>query len=409
VSVQPPSARETPGARAGAVAEETAGTPRDHLFDALIQQRERLAQEVTKSVRAAIPSYAGVDPVAHVAGSMVTVSLALSAARSGGAEIDRAQMRQLIAVSRERSSTGVPLEDMVRGWHQSCRIIVERARITGAEMGISQQTTLDLVDGILLVTEHAHRLVHEAYRADTVAAANGGERLRVAFVLAALQGTIPASQLMEQATSFELDIDRPHRALRTRPTSGLELEQMRRMLRLERARPAREGMAAELDGDLVAIIVDPPSGELQRIVGGIGEPVPLVELPESFRLAGRALRAAATFGLTGIHDMGSLGLRPAVVDDQDVGRALGARYLDRVVGEPSGEDLLDSLRGWFEAGMHVGRAASELFVHPNTLRYRISRFETLSGADLRDHQIAFEVWWALEHQQIATRSQRTSA
>lgn len=406
MSAQPlSSARETP--RTGADAAQTPATPRDHLFDALAQQHELLAQEVTRSVRAAIPSYAGVDPVAHVAGSMVTVSLALSAARSGGAEIDRAQMRELIAVSRERSSTGVPLEDMVRGWHQSCRIIVDRARVTGAEMGISQQTILDLVDGILLVTEHAHRLVHEAHRADTLAAGNDDERLRRAFVLAALRGTLPASRLLEQAASFELDVDRPHRALRVRPTTGLEFGPMRQMLGLERARPAREGMAAELDGDLVAIVVDPPRGELPRTVGGIGEPVPLVELPESFRLAGRALRAAATFGLTGIHDIGSLGLRPAVIDDQDVGRALGARYLDRVVDDPSGEDLLNSLRGWFAAGMHVRRAASELFVHPNTLRYRISRFETLTGADLRDHQTAFEVWWALEHQQIARRSQGT--
>ena len=34
--------------------------------------------------------------------------------------------------------------------------------------------------------------------------------------------------------------------------------------------------------------------------------------------------------------------------------------------------------------MHVERAAEQLFVHPNTLRYRIGRFEELTGANLRN-------------------------
>lgn len=43
-------------------------------------------------------------------------------------------------------------------------------------------------------------------------------------------------------------------------------------------------------------------------------------------------------------------------------------------------------RVYFAAGMHVERAAERLFVHPNTLRYRIARFEELTDASLRDHR-----------------------
>jgi sugar diacid utilization regulator len=46
--------------------------------------------------------------------------------------------------------------------------------------------------------------------------------------------------------------------------------------------------------------------------------------------------------------------------------------------------------------MHTERTASELTVHPNTLRYRIARFEELTGADLREPACALEVWWALQ-------------
>ena len=46
--------------------------------------------------------------------------------------------------------------------------------------------------------------------------------------------------------------------------------------------------------------------------------------------------------------------------------------------------------------MHVERTAERLFVHQNTVRYRLARFEELTGASLRDPKVAFEVWWALE-------------
>jgi DNA-binding PucR family transcriptional regulator len=50
--------------------------------------------------------------------------------------------------------------------------------------------------------------------------------------------------------------------------------------------------------------------------------------------------------------------------------------------------------------MHVERAAERLFVHPNTLRYRLARYEELTGTNLRDPLAAFEVWWALRRATI---------
>jgi DNA-binding PucR family transcriptional regulator len=39
-------------------------------------------------------------------------------------------------------------------------------------------------------------------------------------------------------------------------------------------------------------------------------------------------------------------------------------------------------------------------VHPNTIRYRLSRFGTLTGADLSSTDTLVEVWWALEYASI---------
>ena len=48
--------------------------------------------------------------------------------------------------------------------------------------------------------------------------------------------------------------------------------------------------------------------------------------------------------------------------------------------------------------MQAPRTAEVLCVHPNTVRYRIAKFEELTGVTFRTSRTAsFEVLWALEH------------
>lgn len=49
-----------------------------------------------------------------------------------------------------------------------------------------------------------------------------------------------------------------------------------------------------------------------------------------------------------------------------------------------GTELVESLRVYLRSGENMREAARLLTLHPNTLRYRISRVEALSGLDLRD-------------------------
>jgi DNA-binding PucR family transcriptional regulator len=85
---------------------------------------------------------------------------------------------------------------------------------------------------------------------------------------------------------------------------------------------------------------------------------------------------------------------PAIVADRAVGDALVRRYLEPLAGSQA--EIAASLRALFECDMHIERAAEQLFVHPNTLRYRVGRFEEITGANLRSTQTALEVWWALQ-------------
>jgi DNA-binding PucR family transcriptional regulator len=75
---------------------------------------------------------------------------------------------------------------------------------------------------------------------------------------------------------------------------------------------------------------------------------------------------------------------------------LTRRYLEPLQTTVAGADIVATLRAYLECRMHVERTAEKLAVHPNTVRYRISRFEELAGASLRDVSVAGEVWWALQ-------------
>jgi len=78
-------------------------------------------------------------------------------------------------------------------------------------------------------------------------------------------------------------------------------------------------------------------------------------------------------------------------------RALAAQVLGPVLdydAEHSG-DLVTSVRVWLEHDRQTDRAARALHIHPNTLLYRIRRFEQLSGRSLASTEALAEVWLAM--------------
>jgi hypothetical protein len=55
----------------------------------------------------------------------------------------------------------------------------------------------------------------------------------------------------------------------------------------------------------------------------------------------------------------------------------------------SDSDLLGTLRAWLDSFGDVSQASASLFVHPNTLRYRLRRISQICGLDLNDPEVRF--------------------
>jgi DNA-binding PucR family transcriptional regulator len=95
-----------------------------------------------------------------------------------------------------------------------------------------------------------------------------------------------------------------------------------------------------------------------------------------------------------VHVVDELGLLPSVVDDADVAAGLKRRYLaplDAVGGIRA--ELLHTVRVYLASGRRREATADALFIHPNTVGYRIGRFVAVTGADLDDTTVVAELWW----------------
>jgi PucR C-terminal helix-turn-helix domain len=60
-----------------------------------------------------------------------------------------------------------------------------------------------------------------------------------------------------------------------------------------------------------------------------------------------------------------------------------------------GAELLTTIRTWLEHDRQTYKAAASLHIHPNTLLYRVRRFEQITGRSLASTEALAEIWLAL--------------
>ncbi len=86
-----------------------------------------------------------------------------------------------------------------------------------------------------------------------------------------------------------------------------------------------------------------------------------------------------------------------LADDPATLRALTDEVLGtvRAYDRRHRSDLLTTVRTWMERDRHTDSVAFALGIHPNTLAYRLRRFESLSGRSLSSSADLAEVWLAL--------------
>ena len=171
------------------------------------------------------------------------------------------------------------------------------------------------------------------------------------------------------------------------------------------ARQAGHDVLTGVQGDRLVVVlggVDDPEKAAASVAGHFG-PGPVVAGPLVSDLAAAATSArAAVAGLRAAdawpdapRPVGADALLPerALAGDGHARRALVAHVYEPIA--ETGPVLIDTLAAYLESGSSVEAAARLLFVHPNTVRYRLRRVVELSGLTPANPRDAYTLRLAL--------------
>jgi sugar diacid utilization regulator len=242
-------------------------------------------------------------------------------------------------------------------------------------------------------------------------------RIRRDLVDELLTGTDEESTLT-RAIALGYDLQRPHRVLvieghgRSRDNDAF-FQAVRHAAREEPAgtllvaRGAQVVLLADCEADWESMrnsVIRELGGGRARI--GVGERCErIVDFPRSYRQARLAMRllAAAEWDDRVVR-FDDLGVYRLLIGNEDLGEV--ERFVQRWIGtllaydQQRGADLVRTLSHYLDRGGSYEATASALIVHRNTLKYRLQRIRQITGLDLSDPDVCFNL-------SLATRAWHT--
>jgi purine catabolism regulator len=146
-----------------------------------------------------------------------------------------------------------------------------------------------------------------------------------------------------------------------------------------------------------------------RLIGGLSGPVKsLKEWPETYRQAVHSMEVAKRLKLPNFIEYNSLGIYQllAQLDSNPVLQD----FCDRLVGPIARYDiehnseLVQTITAYFDHHTNISQTADALFIHRNTLLYRLDRIQELTGQDLDQADTRLSLHLALKLWQLRPES-----
>jgi purine catabolism regulator len=214
--------------------------------------------------------------------------------------------------------------------------------------------------------------------------------VRGALLQEALNPGGDVASLTARAAAFELDFAEPARVVLIRAErQAADASVLRHELAEALARARAPHLIGEREGAVAALIQAPRERiedalrELNQTVAGLGRPVTAIgSARESLRDAELALERAASEPDSRLvafeqFDLGTLLLSEAAPE------RLEPKIAALIATLREHPPLHEALVAYFDHDLDVGATAAELHLHPNSLRYRLTRVEQLLGCSLK--------------------------
>ncbi|NEN05886.1 PucR family transcriptional regulator [Diaminobutyricibacter tongyongensis] len=319
----------------------------------------------------------------------------------GQPDPERDKTIRMIGASRAR--TNFPLPDVLDAIRVGSEFIwgeiVDHARSSGTA---SDAELVTVAGQVWSMSDEFVGLMSAGYREEQDFRLINGERLRYALCDTVLSGhDQPTATLWQAVDRLGLPRDRPFVVVAVEAQGDGEVPTPRVDKRLREDKMESAWLLrSDVELGIVSCFHDQIRVVRKALQGyevraGIS---PVTDdfghTPQAVRLARTALAASDAGQVTFFSDSA---INTMAAGAPDVASELAGIVLYRILELPDleRETILDTVRTWFSTGGSVAESARQLFLHPNTVRNRLRRLETLTNRSLSDPRQAAEVYLAV--------------
>lgn len=302
---------------------------------------------------------------------------------------------------RLRMQRGISSDDA----HDAYRVVVGALRDAVLAEGRVRHLPAEV---LLLAVQRIWRL-HDEVMAQVVARRNSVELAVIARQLSAratfftelFEGRLLPDELAEIGPRYDLQPSASYWFALCDSSS----DEMVTLLEQEGRGDGRPALVAFHHGRLAGVLPRSIEGHpaFDHVTVACVGPHPTTEILQATHVASGLLRAADAFAIKGVVTEESMGLRLSIARDPAMGELLHRRYIDPVGTGAAADDLIATVRAFLLCDRSVVAAAAAVFVHANTVRYRLAKFCDLTGADFDSVSTIAELWWAFEYESVRGR------
>ena len=337
--------------------------------------------------------------------------------RKAAARARQSHWQQILTISNEETSTGITAK---MGRVIAPIISGDRARGYLSVVGVADD--LDLLDS-LVVEYGAAAYALEMAKAKAVSEAK--KSLRGDFLEGVLAGTLPPQEMERLSSRLDHDTQQPH-AILTFTWVGSDaptprnLETTLNWLLHNHNRPAlvhiygskyvvvfqalKDSSDMESAQELGRRLREQVEAEYpdHKLIGGISGPAhSFTEWPTVYSKALQAMQLGQRLKLSNrIVDFDSLGIFRLLAELENIPAV--QRFTDQVISPLAEYDrdhrgsLIQTLDAYFAHHANISQTAESLFVHRNTLLYRLDRIQELTQHDLNQSDMRLALHLALK-------------
>lgn len=353
----------------------TASTETDAMhavLSALDEETAMLATAAADAIFTELDGYGDV-PRQAIEGSMRSnVSRVVSTLRSGRppTSMTRAEAE---TITLERAEQGVPIDDIIRAYRLSLRVLHDRFLELADQAAVPPAVILDCSNLLWQVGDWFIAIAAATFRDYHVERTVRQSVRRVELLRDLLNGMLSETELRAAATTLELDAAAQYAVFCVPRSDSLDV------LALSRS---QRGGTAEIAGRVFGLVVEPIDPVIPSAAIAVGPARPLPALHESTQVASRIAELIED-DAPGVYRVRDLPWSVAAAAEPEVLVALRASYLEPLEGRGIfGDLLLASVRTYLACDLDIAAAARILVVHPNTLRYRLAKYEALVGVQV---------------------------